>query len=293
MVVHRRGVIVVVFALAVTPVVFGLGPTSPLREAQPTRLDSCTTITESGRYVLSGDIESPAKTCIRVNADDVVLSGAGHSVDGGVFRENTTGVAVTGANVTVRNLSVRRWTFGIRYESAPDGVVRNVRTWRTVDGVTFASSPGASVTRLSAMNGVSGISFVDSDEGIVRDSTIRYQSSTGVFVADSRRVAVANATVTRTETGIALLGSRQGRVNDSVVRATGTSSLLLLDSRGNSVRNVTLSNPRRPATVLLSNATDNRIVGTDGNWSLQRGNDGRKNSVMNSTSDSSDYPLSA
>ncbi len=221
MAVPRWGVLAAAFAL-VSVSAFGFTVAPSAVDARPTRLDTCTTITESGTYVLTRDVESRAETCLRITADHVTLSGGEHSIDGGAFRENTTAVAVTGSNVTVRNLSVLRWTFGVRYEDAPDGAVRNVTTWRTVDGVTFASSPGATVAGVSAENGVTGIAVVESNGAVVRDSVVRYQSSTGVLVADSRNVGVSNVTVARAETGLALLGSPRARVSDTVVRASET-----------------------------------------------------------------------
>ncbi|WP_266077754.1 right-handed parallel beta-helix repeat-containing protein [Haladaptatus caseinilyticus] len=293
--IFRWGVPVVVLGLvvvsAVAPGVSGAVYSPPAEESTP--IDTCTTIAGSGHYVLTHDIESRTNTCVRVTADDVVVSGRGHSIDGGVFRENTTGIVVTGSNVTVRNLSVRQWTFGIRYESAPNGSVRNVTTWRTVDGVTFSSSPGANIGEVSATNGVSGLVFVDSDAVVLRDSTVRFQSSTGVLVADSKEVTVSDTSITRSETGIALLGSRQGRVTDSTVRKTGESALLLADSRGNTVSNTTVSNRSRPATVLFSNASENRLAETSGHWTPRSENGARKNSVVNATNDSLRYRWSA
>ncbi|WP_227354073.1 NosD domain-containing protein [Haladaptatus salinisoli] len=253
----------------------------PSSLAEPIRLDSCTTISEPGRYVLASDIESRAETCIRIAADDAILDGAGRAVDGGTVRENATGVAVTGANVTVRNLSLSRWTFGIRYENAPDGVVRNVTVRRTVDGVTLASSPRSRVDGATVTSGFTGVSVVESDASAVTDSVTSRLLSSGVLVADSRRVVASNVTVVRSETGIALLGSRRGRVEDAVVRSTRT-ALLLVDSRANSVANVSLSNPGGTATVALSNATENRIVATNGDWTLLRERS-RENRVTNAT----------
>ncbi|WP_458190157.1 NosD domain-containing protein [Haladaptatus sp. NG-WS-4] len=259
------------------------GPQPSHTISGPSRLDSCTTVSKSGHYVLERDVVSRVETCVRVTADDVTLDGAGHTVDGETFRENSTGIAVTGTNVTVRNLSLVRWTFGVRYEDAPDGVVRNVTTRRTVDGVTLTSSPRAVVERVTVVNGFTGISFVRSDAGTVTDSEMRDLLSSGLLVADARRVTTADVTVARAETGIALLGSRRSRVEDVVVRSTRTAAFLVTDSRRNVIVNATLSNPHSPAELRLSNATENRIVGTDGNWTLRLLAGSRKNRVVNAT----------
>ncbi|WP_227374058.1 NosD domain-containing protein [Haladaptatus halobius] len=251
--------------------------------AEPTRLDSCTSISEPGQYVLVSDIRSRAETCIRITADDVILDGAGHVVDGGTLRENTTGIAVTGANVTVRNLALARWTFGLRYEGAPDGVVRNMTARRTVDGVTLSSSPHARVKGVTAASGFTGVSVIESNASTVTDSVSRGLLSSGVLVGDSRRVAVSNVTVVRSETGIALLGSRRGRVEDVTVRSTRT-ALLLVDSRANSVVSASLSNPVGSATVTLSNAVGNRLVEMGGDWTLRSVNGSHENRVANATS---------
>jgi nitrous oxidase accessory protein NosD len=249
--------------------VFGVPtPATPAFDGHPTHLDSCSEITESGRYVLTDDIDSRSESCIRIEADDVILDGGNHVVDGHEFRENTTGVSVTGRNVTVRDLTALNWTFGVTYEGARSGTVRNVTTWRTGDGVTVSDSPETRVERVTATNGFTGIFVRNSDGSRVSNSVTRDTSSIGVFVADSGNVTVTNASVVRSETGVALLGEQNGEMSDSVVRSTGE-AVLLVDSHDNVIRNATLSNPDGAAVVTRSNASDNRLVAIHGNWTYE------------------------
>jgi parallel beta-helix repeat protein len=261
-----------VFALVVVSgllFVFGVPtPATPAFDGQPTRLDSCSEITEPGRYVLTDDIDSRSKSCLRIEANDVVLDGDGHVVDGHTFRENTTGISVTGRNVTVRNLTALNWTFGITYEEARAGTVRNVTTWQTGDGVTISDSPKTRVEHVTATNGFTGIFVRNSDGTRVSNSVARDTSSVGLFVADSSGVTVTNVSVVRSKTGVALLGDRDSEVVDSVVRSTGE-AILLVDSRGNMIRNATLSNLDGSAVVTRSNTSDNRLVGMHGNWTYE------------------------
>ncbi|GKZ12474.1 hypothetical protein HAL_03550 [Haladaptatus sp. T7] len=255
-----------VAVVAAFVLVFGIPtPATPAFDDPPTRLDSCSVIRDSGRYVLTADIDERAESCVRITADDVVLDGNGHVIDGHTFRENTTGIAVTGRNVTVRDLTAVNWTFGVRYEGARGGTVTNVTTWHTGDGVTVSDSPESRVGRVTATNGFTGIFVRDSDGSVVSNGVVRDMSSVGLFVADSRDVTVSNASVVRSKTGIALLGDRNGRVTDAVVRSTHE-ALLLVDSRNNEIRNATLSNPDGAAVVARTNESDNRLVGTRGNW---------------------------
>lgn len=237
-------------------------------DGHPTHLDSCSEITESGRYVLTDDIESRSESCIRIEADNVILDGGNHVVDGHEFRENTTGVSVTGRNVTVRDLTALNWTFGVKYEGARSGTVRNVTTWRTGDGVTISDSPKTRVEGVTATNGFTGIFVRNSDGSRVSNSVARDTSSVGMFVADSGNVTVTNASVVRSETGVALLGEQHSEMSDSVVRST-SDAILLVDSHDNVIRDSTLSNPDGAAVVTRSNANSNRLVDMRGNWTYE------------------------
>ncbi|HZE17135.1 MAG TPA: NosD domain-containing protein [Mycobacterium sp.] len=64
--------------------------------------------------------------CIKIRADNVVLDGRGHTLDGfGV--SDTSGVHVDGAsNVTVRNFRTNDWDRGVYVEGASDVTVRDV-----------------------------------------------------------------------------------------------------------------------------------------------------------------------
>lgn len=117
---------------------------------QATEIDSCTTIDQPGRYVLSADqtysgtIGSTA--CITVVADDVVIDGQGRTFDGRGI-SNTTGIRVAGGeNVVVRDLVVADWHYGVHYLGSNGGAVRNVTVRLNVYGVVLDGSDGVAVT---------------------------------------------------------------------------------------------------------------------------------------------------
>lgn len=243
---------------------------SQSNDSAPTSIDSCTRITRSGHYVLSDDIETRQRACLRIEANDVTFDGAGHVVDGQVFRDGTAGIAVTGRNVTVRNVTATNWTFGIEYENASAGTVANVTTWRTADGVSVLRSPETRLRRVTATNGFTGIAMTESNGSRISDSNVRDTSSSGVFVSDSENVSLANVSVVRSKIGVALAGVRNGSMTDVVVRST-EDGILLIDSHDNTIRNATLTNPDGSAVVTRSNANanDNPIVGSRGNWTTR------------------------
>ncbi|WP_458206037.1 NosD domain-containing protein [Haladaptatus sp. NG-SE-30] len=134
-------------ALAVVLVVIcvlgGIAPTATARPTAPT-IDSCTTITEPGHYVLGSDIHN-GKTristgCVVVQADDVVLDGRGHTLDGfGV--SDTSGILVENASdVTVRNVHVKDWNRGIAVRDSNDVTIQGVRASRNAIGIDVRNS---------------------------------------------------------------------------------------------------------------------------------------------------------
>ncbi|WP_135827176.1 right-handed parallel beta-helix repeat-containing protein [Halorussus ruber] len=140
--VRTLGVLFVALALAVGGgAVVGAGLTgaaSPTDAAQNS-IDSCTTIDQSGTYVLTKDIENGGKTpisksCITITADDVTFDGDGHRIDGrGV--SHTKAIAVKDAEgVTVENVEVNDWHAGLLVKQG-SATLQNVTTFSNAYGV--------------------------------------------------------------------------------------------------------------------------------------------------------------
>ncbi|WP_435079774.1 right-handed parallel beta-helix repeat-containing protein [Halococcus sp. AFM35] len=134
--------------------------------ATPTEIGSCTQITEPGRYVLTADIEnSTADQCIQIFARDVVLDGAGHTIDG-VDDFPTDGIVVFGSdgatNVTVTNATVTDWGGGIEYE-ASTGEIRDSVVASNSRGIAFTFGAGGIV--------VANNTIAENDQGIYLQSS--------------------------------------------------------------------------------------------------------------------------
>lgn len=134
-------------ALGVAGAGLVVGTSGVAGQDSPTEIESCTTITEPGEYVLAEDV-SPATVdgygCIDVRADDVVLDGRGYTIDGSGAvddggRVRAAGIAVNPEgtfepdarpveNVTVRNVTVTGFATGLRYESVDGGRIAGVET---------------------------------------------------------------------------------------------------------------------------------------------------------------------
>lgn len=178
--------------------------------ATRTEIDSCTTITEPGRYVLTADIMDDQSThlsesCIRIEADDVILDGNGHQVDGrGV--SGTVGVSVASSgqltNVSVTGLRVTDWDWGIYYDGVTEGQIRGV----------------------TAKHNGAGVSLNDTQEVSVQDNEISY-NGIGLFVLDAANNSIRHNTISDNLVGVDCNGADSNTFEANSLgpnRATGS-----------------------------------------------------------------------
>ena len=83
-----------------------------------TPISACTKISSPGEYILTQNIiNSTINTCIAITSSNVIFDGAGYTIAStygtyGVYVYNSTNTLM---NVTVLNLIVMDWSFGIFY----------------------------------------------------------------------------------------------------------------------------------------------------------------------------------
>ena len=126
----------------------------------PTEIRSCAAIDEAGTYVLAADIENAdEKSCLRIRASDVRVRGAGHRIDGPPALSATEGVSIAGANtsnVTVRNLTVTEWVYGVRVEGVSNVTVRGTTVADAVSAIRVDRSRDVTVDRARTANNYEG-----------------------------------------------------------------------------------------------------------------------------------------
>lgn len=120
--------------------------------SQTTSIEQCQTIEQSGTYELAGSLSvSETETCLKVQADDVVIEGNGNAIDGGEPSRGTIGVHLTGsANVELRNVVVTGWGTGVKTDYLSDGTVTGVTAADNTIGVEISSSDGVTVDGVTA-----------------------------------------------------------------------------------------------------------------------------------------------
>ena len=187
----------------------------------PHEVSACTTIDDPGRYVLTTDLESETDACLEVVADDVVLDGGGHVIVGDLV-QGSTAIAVgslgegTGPvrNVTVRNVTVENWVFGVVYTDVDGGRLADVRTFHNIEAVTITDSTDVTVRDARVREGCVGLDVVRSRDVRVVRTDVRWLSIVAVSVVDSHGVLFSNVSVAHADVGISLYRSTDVTYDD-------------------------------------------------------------------------------
>lgn len=221
-----RAALVVLPALslvtAVVPAPVGPAPASvPASASGPTPVDGCTTISTPGVYRLTADVETETAACLVIRSNDVVVDGGGHLLDGrGVAGSAAVVVGPEGtrSNVTVRDLRVREWAYGVRAENDTGVTLDGVNARFTVSVASFVRAADVVVTDTRVENVYDGLSFVNSSNVTVEGFEGEYATFTPLFVAGSTDVTVRNTSVSHAGDGVVVLDAE----HVSMTRVTAT-----------------------------------------------------------------------
>lgn len=247
-----------------------------------TPVDSCTTISEPGRYVLTQDIEdAEANVCIDIQSSDVHFDGNGHTVDGVQTNESlqasseavislppenvSVGVGIATAetlsNVTVSDVTVTDSFSGVAIDGVTDARVDGVTATNNDLGVLLNNSSSSVISNVTAIGNYGDGVLVDSLRGrIVSNNTIsqtvaRNNGNAGIAVWNASDSVVTESTaINNTEVGIRI----QSETGELVVNNTVSDSTASQNGRGISVINAADS------TVRNSTASNNTALNFSG-----------------------------
>ena len=197
-----------------------------------TTISTCQVLDSPGMYTLSADItNSSAKPCIQITSSDVVLDGAGYTIDGsesanssdhkGVYVGQTGLNPETITNVTVTNLVASDWNTGIFLERVTDSTVSETTVIENQIGI-----------HLFGANGNSGHTVVDTT-GTVNDRAI--------LLEGTQSSTIQRGSLSDNRVGVELRQASSNTVSD-ITANTSTDAGISLVSSGptNTVNNVTL-----------------------------------------------------
>ena len=229
-------------------------------EAEP--IDECTVIYSSGVYELTGNVSTDqvgdGETCIDIRADDVTFDGNGHGVVAGSpveWRDSNYGIAVSGDDVTVRNVTTTGWDelgTGLMIEDAADVRVKDATATNNTFGIRTNGVEGFVIEGTRVENNERpGVQLLDSNDGMLRNVTAEANAESdgwaGVYVrGESTAIELENVSVSSTLNGghgIRITdGSTNVTISNSTVEENNGSGLLIQSSAVDVVDTVARNN---------------------------------------------------
>ncbi len=212
-----------------------------------TEINSCTTISEPGEYMLNRTIaDSSAVNCIIITSNDVVFNGTGYTIDGafiwnpdyhGIYVYNST-TSLT--NITVKNLKVTDWYHGIFYNNVINGKITDNIGTSNVDNIELRSSDKITVINNKAHLNYNGIFLSSSNGNILTNNTVTYNNmqfnSAGIIISSSsNNILTNNNASSNTAFGIFLDYSSNNILTDNTANSNGNYGIFLQSSSNNNI----------------------------------------------------------
>lgn len=255
----------------------------------PTEIDSCTTITEPGSYVLAADLESENGTCVEIEADDVVLDGNGHAISGGVnesdaaafreaslapsvvFSENGTAANETLAAEVLANYPVpssERWAnVGVAASGSENVTVRDVDVTGLYFGVYLEGASDVRMENVTAGSNADGMDVFNSTNVTVADSRL-VDNQWGLWAVNVTGSNVTNVTAESNDVNAVGAVYAPGLVVDGATVSDSPVGIELLASNDSRVSNASVTDSAYTGVGVFGSdgvaVTDSAVANTSG-----------------------------
>ncbi|MGD9936721.1 MAG: NosD domain-containing protein [Methanoregulaceae archaeon] len=194
------------FYAAITPYLSKGTPvtTKPTATQNPFAISGPRVITTPGNYYLTGDlVNRDDVVCIEVMTPGVTIDGRGYRLGGNGQNSGSAGIFINGIpDVTVKNMKISGWTYGVYYIDPGVGLGR-------IEGCTIENNLFAGIV---LYRGVTGVSIIG--------NRIQGHATRGIWISDAHgNVAYNNRFMNQGE-NVEVVGSSTGN-SFSVSRRTG------------------------------------------------------------------------
>ena len=225
-----------------------------------TNINSCQNITAAGEYILTKDVSnSNAMICINITSSNVNFDGKGHTIDG-IDAADSYGVNVHNisffnglTNVTVKNLMVTDWNYGIYYRNTQNGRITNNNARWNSNGIYIVGSINNTLigNMANSNNGygirlISGINY-DSSNNTLNGNMANSNNGDGIFLGSwdmhsksQNNTLIGNMANSNNGDGIYLFGSSYNTLNGNTANSNNGNGIFLYASRYHHCKNDTL-----------------------------------------------------
>jgi parallel beta-helix repeat protein len=219
-----------------------------------TNISSCRHITAAGVYVLNASLTNSVNdACIYINSSDVILDGAGYTIDGVYQKDFNDGVHVVSlapiglnvlTNITIENLIVKNSNRGIYYQNANNGNITNFTAFdMRVYAIDLGNSSDNNLTGNTATNTWDGILLELSNNNTLTNNTASNSEYIGIVLSfSSGNTLTGNNASNNGWDGFNLFESRNNNfINNIASHNTRWAFYLFSDSINNTVVNLTMN----------------------------------------------------
>jgi len=190
--------------------------------AETLKIDGCTAINSPGHYLIVNDLVNlTAETCISITSNNVILDGDGHSIQG-TPQKFRTGVLIHSpygiVNVTVRNITVENWYYGVYIKKAEDVEISFSKIANTSrHGIHVSNSTSIQIDSNRLTNNGVGISFEGGSEYIVVSNSTIEKNLDGIYIIDSSNGLFERNIIRNNWGGIWISGSFQIVISNNTI----------------------------------------------------------------------------
>lgn len=243
-----------------------------------TPIDSCTTISAPGEYVLSQSfVNLTMNPCIAIVSSDVIFDGAGYTIDGaapnhGVSVFNPT-TSLT--NVTVKNIKANNWAHGVYYRNVVNGRIDNNNISSSFySGIKLDSSNSNTLINNKAnSNSREGIHINDSDSNLIDNNIVSSNSGSGILLQNSSNNQITNNNIANSlnysegypSSGIRLEFSDNNQISGNTAKSNTAGGITLDKSSYNNIENNIVSNNNFSGIDLGEGSNYNVIANNNAN----------------------------
>jgi parallel beta-helix repeat protein len=219
---------------------------------------------EGDLYTLTDNITCNADGIV-IERDNMMLNGAGHTLQG-IGANPTTGIDLSGrTNVTIKNTQIENFSYGIWLgSSSSSSMSGNNITANSYYGIWLYQSLYNNISENSIANSVDGIMLSSSSNNSVSRNSLTNNRQGMWLDSSSSNSIVGNNITTNSVYGILLVSSSSNSINENNVAANSFSGIFLGSSSSNNSiggNNVTANNSY--GIWLVQSSSDNSVTGNN------------------------------
>jgi parallel beta-helix repeat protein len=224
-------------------------------------------------YTLTGNITADANAIV-IERDNIVVDGAGYTVQGtNVY--GSKGTDVTGRNnVTIKNTNIQNYCYGIYLDSFSSyNIISGNNITATIDGIHLDSSSNNSISGNNITNNECGIVLSFSSGSSISGNNITNNEG-GIALSSSSGSSISGNNITNNWYGIVLSSSSSSSISGNNITANTYYGIMLFFSSNNSIfHNNLINNAQQVYSSGSMNVWDNGCPSGGNYWSDYNGTD--------------------